>query len=81
MIKKEREKPLIIKKLQAIQRRLPSNHPARPPIHVELSKRMAGYKGEQALEYHLRFLPKKKYYIYHDLRLADQEHFFQNVSG
>ena len=42
-----------------------------------LAKFMAGYKGEQAIEYPLSFLSETKYSILHDIRLFDQKHYFQ----
>ncbi|MBO9130041.1 nuclease-related domain-containing protein [Bacillus sp. 165] len=77
MIKKERKKPLKIRKLEALMRRLPPFHPKRPIIEEELAKSMAGYRGEQSLDYHLDFLPPKRYFIFHDLRLLNPPHFFQ----
>lgn len=38
---------------------------------------MAGYRGEQSLDYYLGFLSKKRYLIFHDLRLSNSLHFFQ----
>ncbi|MFT4417299.1 nuclease-related domain-containing protein [Fredinandcohnia humi] len=77
MIKKERKKPIAIPMLEALIRRLPTDHPKIPLLHKELAKRKKGYKGEMALDYYLRFLPNKKYSILHDIRLPDSENFFQ----
>ncbi|MGG3623493.1 nuclease-related domain-containing protein [Bacillus gobiensis] len=46
-------------------------------MEEELLKQKAGYYGEQSLDYHLRFLPDKKYFILQDLRLANKYGFFQ----
>ncbi len=77
MIKKERKIPLKIHMLEVLLRRLLTNHPKRPQIEAELSKRKAGYKGEQSLDYYLSFLPDSSYYIFHDLRLPSGPHYFQ----
>ncbi|WP_044338229.1 nuclease-related domain-containing protein [Rossellomorea aquimaris] len=80
MIEKERIMPRIILILQALLRRLPLNHPKLHMISEELGKRMAGFRGEKALDYTLSFLDPKKYYILHDLRLPRNSHkdsFFQ----
>ncbi|MFC7785780.1 nuclease-related domain-containing protein [Rossellomorea sp. GCM10028870] len=77
MIEKERIIPRIILILQALLRRLPLNHPKLLLISEELGKRMAGFKGEKALDYTLSFLDPKKYYILHDLRLPCKDSFFQ----
>ncbi|MFP5112541.1 nuclease-related domain-containing protein [Bacillaceae bacterium C204] len=66
---KERKVPLTILILMALLRRLPKNHEKRPQIIKELSKRQAGYRGEESLDYYLSRLPDKKYMIFHDLNL------------
>ncbi|MGD6959548.1 nuclease-related domain-containing protein [Rossellomorea aquimaris] len=77
MIEKERIIPRIILILQALLRRLPLNHPKLHMISEELGKRMAGFKGETALDYTLSFLDPKKYFILHDLRIPHKDSFFQ----
>ncbi|EOV9528089.1 nuclease-related domain-containing protein [Bacillus cytotoxicus] len=77
MIVKERKKPIYLRQLEALLRRLPANHPKRDRIAEKFAKQNAGYKGEQAVDYPLSFLPDKEYYILHDIRLFDQKHFFQ----
>ncbi|KHE67789.1 nuclease-related domain-containing protein, partial [Halobacillus sp. BBL2006] len=46
-------------------------------LKEKLAKELAGYKGELALIYPLSFLPDD-YHIFHDIRLNDGTHFFQN---
>jgi ribosomal protein L37AE/L43A len=77
MISKKRSIPLSILKLQALLRRIPSTHPKFLMIKENLSKRLAGYKGEQSIDYPLSFLSEKDYYVLHDLRLFDSTHYFQ----
>ncbi|MBD1380198.1 nuclease-related domain-containing protein [Metabacillus arenae] len=78
MIVKERRIPLKVQKLEALLRRLPMNHPKRKKVEEELSKNIAGYRGEESLNYHLSFLSKYKHNIFHDLRLQDNHNrFFQ----
>lgn len=69
MIVKERTIPLRIQQIKALLRRLPKDHRKRPQIEEDLAKREAGFRGEQSLDYHLKFLNHKEYYILHDLRL------------
>nr|WP_290443458.1 nuclease-related domain-containing protein [Sporolactobacillus kofuensis] len=38
---------------------------------------MAGFRGEQSLDYPLSYLPKDDFFIFHDLRLFDGHHHFQ----
>jgi hypothetical protein len=71
LIAKERTIPIRISMLEAILRRLPEGHPRRAEYEEELAKRLAGYRGEQSLDYYLNFLPEDRYYIYHDLHLAN----------
>ncbi|TMU83607.1 NERD domain-containing protein [Bacillus sp. BHET2] len=77
MIEKERVMPRIILILQALLRRLPQNHPKQHLISDELGKRMAGYKGETALDYTFSFLDPKTHFILHDLRIPFKDSFFQ----
>ncbi|MEK5389662.1 nuclease-related domain-containing protein [Margalitia sp. FSL K6-0131] len=78
MIVKERDFPIQIKKLEALQRRIPHFHPKMPDILNKLARRRSGYKGEESIDYHLSFLDDKKYHILHTLRLRNnQNHHFQ----
>ncbi|MEH7461878.1 nuclease-related domain-containing protein [Bacillus thuringiensis] len=77
MIVKERKMPIYLRQLEALFRRVPTDHPKRAAISETLAKHKAGYKGEQAIDYPLSFLPDKKYSILHDVRLFDQDHYFQ----
>ncbi|WP_416828474.1 nuclease-related domain-containing protein [Ectobacillus polymachus] len=77
MIVKKREVPLILLQLQALLRRPPLHHPKIPVLTEELKKRQSGYNGECAIDYQLSFLDQNNYFIFHDLRLQDQAHFFQ----
>ncbi|MCP3740451.1 nuclease-related domain-containing protein [Rossellomorea sp. BNER] len=77
MIKKEREIPIRIQKLEALQRRLPPSHPKVQQIKEDYLKAMAGYRGEQSIDYYLSLLNTKKYTIFHDIRLPFKDTFFQ----
>ncbi|WP_158736957.1 nuclease-related domain-containing protein [Alteribacillus sp. YIM 98480] len=77
MIEKPRKIPLKLQTLEAILRRLPSNHPKREEIETEHTKTAAGYQGEKSLDYYLHFLPDNEYLILNDLRLPHKNHFFQ----
>lgn len=71
MIKKELKMPLKLKKLQALVRRIPEDHPKRKEILEEYAKSLSGYKGEKSLDYYFDFLPTQQYIILHDLRLSN----------
>lgn len=75
LIVKNQKLPIHIRKLEALLRRLPTEHVKRREIEEQLARRMAGYRGEQSLDYYLGFLTN--YFILHDLRLPDRDHHFQ----
>jgi Nuclease-related domain len=77
MLIKERTIPMYLKQLEALLRRLPNDHPKRKNVYEDFSRRMAGYKGEQSVDYQLSFLSERDYMILHDLRLFDGRHYFQ----
>ncbi|MBS4204485.1 nuclease-related domain-containing protein [Lederbergia citrea] len=78
MIKKMREMPVIILKLEALLRRLSLKHQRRKSIEEELAMRYAGFRGEQALDYHIAQIPQKNHFIFQDLRLPlSKDSFFQ----
>ncbi|WP_226618548.1 nuclease-related domain-containing protein [Cytobacillus firmus] len=77
MIEKDRFIPIRIQKNHALLKRISKNHPKRLMIESDQTKRLAGYKGEQAVDFHLSKLPEKEYVILHDLRLSNGKHFFQ----
>lgn len=62
--------PLLVLTEEALLRRLLSHHQKREEIIINLQKGWSGFRGEQNLSYHLGFLPKKEYFIFHDIRLV-----------
>ncbi|WP_227937240.1 nuclease-related domain-containing protein [Alkalihalobacillus deserti] len=77
MIIKKHEKTLAIEKLQALLRRLPTNHPRLSDVEDDLARRLAGVSGENSIDYPLSFLPSENHLIFHGLRLSHAPHFFQ----
>lgn len=77
LILKERQMTLYLLKLRALERRLPLHHSKKELVSESLAKAMAGFRGEQAIDYPLSFLPPDKFFILHDLRLFDGTHYFQ----
>ncbi|WP_417898891.1 nuclease-related domain-containing protein [Bacillus haimaensis] len=73
MIKKPREKSVRLLTVEAGSRRVRSDHPKYPLIEAELGRLQAGYRGEQAMDYYLTFLPAENYQILHGLRLEDHK--------
>lgn len=62
-----------MEKEEALLDRISLHHEKRAEITSDLQKCRAGFYGEQQLEYHLRFLPEKEYFIFHDLRLQIED--------
>jgi len=77
VIVKPREKPLRLKILQALLKRTPLHHPNYHAIKKQLARETAGFKGEQAVNYPLRYVSDKHHLILHDIRLPHQNYFFQ----
>ena len=61
----------------ALLRRLRLNHPKRKQIAEELARRLAGYHGEESLDFYLNSLPEKNWMIFHDLNFSDGEYNYQ----
>ncbi|AST94110.1 MULTISPECIES: nuclease-related domain-containing protein [Sutcliffiella] len=77
MIIEERKLPVKILTLEALLRRLPDNHHARLQIEEEYGIMMAGYKGEKAVDFYLKEIPKENYHVMTGLRIYEGESFFQ----
>ncbi|MFL8935511.1 nuclease-related domain-containing protein [Rossellomorea oryzaecorticis] len=77
MILKERTIPLKILENEALLTRLAPFHETKPLIELDLKKRKAGYNGEKAVDYHLSFLTGKNYWLFFDIRLPLDPHYFQ----
>ncbi|MDQ0298203.1 hypothetical protein J2S78_000611 [Salibacterium salarium] len=76
MIKKQRNKPLKLRQLESLYKRLHASHPKQQQIEKALSNYAAGYRGEQSIDYHLTFL-NPAHMIFHDLRLRNSLGYFQ----
>ncbi|TCN26538.1 nuclease-related domain-containing protein [Mesobacillus foraminis] len=77
MIIKPLQIPMILESLEALKNRLMTDHPKTTVVQAEWAKRNAGYIGEKNVYYFLSTLEETSYLIFHDLRLANGEHFFQ----
>ncbi|MBE4907367.1 NERD domain-containing protein [Bacillus luteolus] len=77
MIIKPCVKSIHLEKLEALVRRVDQNHPSRSQIEADYAKRLSGFRGEQSLEYHLSFLPDEEFYLLYNLRLSENNRFFQ----
>jgi ribosomal protein L37AE/L43A len=77
LIIKERGVTLKHRKLEALLRRLPTNHGKRMLIEDDYRKYMMGIKGEESLDYFLQFLDQKMFNIFQDLRIEGEYGAFQ----
>ncbi|MBM6617488.1 nuclease-related domain-containing protein [Bacillus suaedaesalsae] len=77
MNEKEKDLPLYLEKLQALERRLSPNHPRYQTVVESYSRSIAGYKGEKSLDYYLSFLSKDNYTVLHNIRLHNGVYYFQ----
>ncbi|MCJ8010045.1 nuclease-related domain-containing protein [Lederbergia wuyishanensis] len=79
MVKKARTVPVIIFMLEALLKRIPLNHSKRGDIEEELSRRWAGFRGEQSLDYYVESIfNSDEYAVFHDMRLPiSEDSYFQ----
>ncbi|CAM3887737.1 NERD domain-containing protein [Mesobacillus thioparans] len=77
MIEKYRDFPREITVLKAILRRFTLNPQLQSELESKLSRKLAGYKGERELDYHLSQFDHTRFYILHDLRIPHNKTHFQ----
>lgn len=71
MIVKKKTVPILIRKLEALNRRLSRTDLRRLVVLEDLNRRKAGHRGEGSIDYHLSFLDERRYHVLHDLRLLN----------
>ncbi|WP_161524824.1 nuclease-related domain-containing protein [Alteribacter lacisalsi] len=71
------EKPLRLRKLEALARRIPYNRPKRQEILQKLYRIEAGYSGEKSLHYYLTQKAGRQYRIFHSIKLHTLNHDFR----
>ncbi|WP_143833780.1 nuclease-related domain-containing protein [Oceanobacillus senegalensis] len=77
MIVKQRDKLHEIMKLEALDKRLIHQHPEKEKVRSEWKIKQTELSGEKEVDYPLGFLDDKKYFILHNVRLADSNGYFQ----
>lgn len=77
LIEKNRDFPKEITILKAILRRFMLNPQRKAELENKLSRKLAGYKGEKELDYHLSQMDHTKFKILHDLRIPHNNTHFQ----
>lgn len=69
--------PFHVRQFECLLHRLDPAGTSRPKVELQLSKYLAGFKGEKSIEYPLSFLHLDDYLIFHNFRLSDGMHHFQ----
>lgn len=77
LIEKNRDFPREITILRTILRRFSLNPQLQSELESKLSRKLAGYKGEKELDYHLSQFDHTRFYILHDLRIPHNNTHFQ----
>ena len=77
MIEKNRDFPREITVLRTILRRFSLDPQMQAELESKLSRKLAGYKGEKELDYHLSQFDHTGFYILHDLRIPHNNTHFQ----
>lgn len=69
--------PRILLQTEALEGRIPINHPKIPDVKMKIKSLKSGYNGEKAINHYLKQIPNHKYHIFHDIRLPYGETYFQ----
>lgn len=77
MIDKPCEKPIYLRQLEVLNKRLRVPHPKMEEIETDRRNANSGYVGEKSMEYFIGFLDSKKYRILFNIRLEDSNKYFQ----
>lgn len=77
MFVKDLTVPLNLLKAEALEKRMPPNHPKLIEIRLFIKNLRSGYNGERKIHYYLGQIPPKRFLIFHDLRLPYGEGYFQ----
>lgn len=77
LIEKNRDFPREITVLRTILRRFSLNPQLQAELESKLSRKLAGYKGEKELDYHISQIDHARFHIFHDLRIPYNNTHFQ----
>src|SRR5699024_6041770 len=66
---RQRQKPIVLEKLEVLSNRLLSNHQELPKIKSEVAQRQSRYKGKRRLDSFLRYL-QQTYSMLNDVTLV-----------
>ncbi|UOR12366.1 nuclease-related domain-containing protein [Halobacillus amylolyticus] len=76
MIRKKRKRPIRLLKQGALVSRVLADQSKVSLIEKDYATSLAGFRGEESIDYHLKFLSKEAH-ILHDLRLPIEDYFVQ----
>ncbi|WP_067728495.1 nuclease-related domain-containing protein [Oceanobacillus damuensis] len=71
------DKQIEVMRLKALESRVPTHHPKKEMVVRDLKKKKSEVAGEKELDYPLGFLDSEKYLILHNIRLKDENGYFQ----
>lgn len=77
MIMKPLGPPVMMRQTEALSRRLHSHHVRKTEVDESARRLRAGFNGEKSLGFHLNFLQEDSFHILHNLRICDENEFFQ----
>lgn len=77
LIVKQLTEPILLVKTDALNARLPPNHPMKENINHDARILRAGYNGEKSLSFTLSLISNSSNHIFHYLRIPDQYGHFQ----
>ena len=69
--------PAILAKAEALEKRMPKDHPVLLELIPFIKNLRSGYNGEKKIHYFLKQIPSQRFYIFHDLRLPYGDTYFQ----
>ncbi|MUK89635.1 NERD domain-containing protein [Ornithinibacillus sp. L9] len=77
MAMKERDIPWALFKLEALEKRLIPSHDAKELLEIDFRKKRRQIRGEKRVEFPLSFLDEDKFEVLHNVRVEDEQGFFQ----
>ena len=73
--------PIILQKAEALEKRIPPNHPRISDLKSFIKNLRSGYNGERKINYYLNQIPPQRFYIFHDLRLQYGENAYFQIDA
>lgn len=77
LVIKKRTKPHLLLSYEALFRRLKDRYRNNSTINKEYANEIAGYRGEQTVDYKISLYPQRDFHIFQGLRLKINNNYFQ----